>query len=82
MDNMKLKDIMEYIDGNCIINVEDATDDEFDYVDDFMSSDTIKMNEYQDAQVTTIMPYDEDCILINVSINCGLYTENQSINYE
>lgn len=67
---MKLKDIVQYIVGDCTINVENAIDDNFDYVDDFMSNDTEKMNLYQNAQVTSIMPYDSSCVQINVCITC------------
>lgn len=66
---MKLKDIIRYIAGDCTVEVEDAADDKFDHVDDFMSNDKYKMELYKNAQVTGILPYSKDCIQINVCIN-------------
>ena len=66
---MKLKDIMGYIVGNCTIEVEDATNDRFDHVDDFLSNDKDKMELYKNAKITGILPYSKDCIQINVCIN-------------
>lgn len=66
---MKLKDIIKYIFGVCIVNVADATNEEFEYVDDFMSDNEEKMKLYEDADVLDIMPHDTDYVQINVSIN-------------
>lgn len=67
---MRLKNIMKYMAGDCIINVEDAMDEKFDYVDDFTSNETDKMKLYQDAKVVSIIPYSTTYVQINVNINC------------
>lgn len=66
---MKLKDILPYIFGDCIINVDDATDEQFEYVEDFMSSDKEKVKLYEDAEVVNVMPHDMDYVQVNVCIN-------------
>lgn len=66
---MKLKDIAPYIFGDFIVNVEDATDEKFDYVDDFMSNDEEKMKLYENADVVNVMPHDMDYVQVNVCIN-------------
>ena len=66
---MKLKDIAPYIFGDFIINVEDATDEEFAYVDDFISTNKEKMERYAEATVSNIMPNDIDYVQVNVCIN-------------
>ena len=66
---MTLKDITPYIFGEFIVNVEDATDEQFEYVDDFLSSNKEKMEKYKDAKVENVMPHDMDCVQVNVCIN-------------
>lgn len=66
---MKLKDILPYIFGDCVILVEDATDEKFEYVDDFISSDKDKVKLYEEAEVTNVMPHDMDFVQVNVCIN-------------
>lgn len=66
---MKLKDIIRYIAGDCTVEVEDATDEEFNHVDDFMSDNTEKIEKYKNAKVSSVLPFSNDCIQINVYIN-------------
>lgn len=66
---MKLKDIIQYIAGDFTVEVEDATNDEYNHVDDFISSDMNRMELYKNAQVTGIMPFSNSCVQINVVIN-------------
>ena len=68
-DNLELKDIIRYIAVNCTVEVEDATDEEFNHVDDFMSDDTEKIEKYKNAKVSSVLPFSNDCIQINVYIN-------------
>ena len=66
---MKLKDVIKYMVGVCTVEVEDATNEDFNHVEDFMSNNADKMELYQNAQITSIMPHSKDCIQINVCIN-------------
>lgn len=66
---MKLKDITQYIAGDFTVGVEDATNDEYNHVDDFVSKDINKMELYKNAQVTGIIPFSNSCVQINVAIN-------------
>ena len=66
---MKLKDIIKYMVEDYSVEVEDATDDKFDHVVNFMSNDKDKMELYKNAKVTTILPFSNSCIQINVCIN-------------
>ena len=66
---MKLKDIAPYIFGEFIVNVEDATNEEFSYVEDFMSSNKEKMELYAEAKVLNVMPNSMDYVQVNVCIN-------------
>lgn len=66
---MKLKDITPYIFGEFIVNVDDAKDEEFNYVEDFMSSNEEKMKLYENADVVNVMPNSMDYVQVNVCIN-------------
>lgn len=68
---IKLKDIKEYMAGDFTVEVEDATNDEYNHIDDFLSKDIEKMELYKNAQVTGIMPFNNSCVQINVCINCS-----------
>lgn len=73
---MKLKNIIGYIVGDYKICVTDATNDEFNYIDSFTSSDKEKIKQYGDATLTNIIPHNSDCIGIEVCINYGVFTED------
>lgn len=67
--DMKLKELMAHMVEKCIIEVEDASNDDFNHIDNFMSNDVGKMELYQNSEVSTIIPYSNNCIQINVYIN-------------
>ena len=73
---MKLKDIRGYMVVDCDILVEDATNDEYNYVTDFSFEDEKKMKQYEDATLVTITPGVNGRVLITISINNGVFTEN------
>lgn len=73
---VKLKDISGYMAVDCEILVEDATNDEYSYVDDFPLKDAEKMKRYKDATLTTIAPGNNGNVLVSVCINYGIFTEN------
>lgn len=73
---MKLKDIKGYIIVDCDILVEDATNDEFNYVDDFPFEDKKKMEQYKNAALVSIAPGNHGRVLVTVSINNGVFTNN------
>lgn len=66
---IKLKDIKDYIAGDFTVEVEDAVNDEYSHVDDFMSKDIDKMELYKNAKVIGIIPFSNNCVQINVAIN-------------
>lgn len=68
-DNLELKDIIRYIVVNYTVEVEDATDEEFNHVDDFMSNNTEKIEKYKNAKVSNVFLFSNDCMQINVYIN-------------
>lgn len=65
----EVKRIIKYIVEDYTIEVEDATSDTFDHVEDFTQNDKDKMEIYKNAQVTGILPCSKECIQINVCIN-------------
>jgi len=73
---MKLKDISGYMVVDCDILVEDATNEEYSYVDDFSLEDKKKMRRYKEATLTAIAPGNNGHVLITVCINSGVFTEN------
>lgn len=68
-DNLELKDIIRYIAVNYTVEVEDATNEKFNHVDDFMSNNTEKIEKYKNAKVSSVFPFSNDCMQINVYIN-------------
>lgn len=66
---IKLKDIKGYMVGDFTVEVENAINDKYNHVDDFMSKDIDKLELYKNARVTGIMPFSNNCVQINVAIN-------------
>jgi hypothetical protein len=66
---MTLKQIREYIVGDFRICVDEAKGDEFECIDNFDSDNKEKMELYKDAELTLIMPCNNDSVLIEVCID-------------